>query len=92
VTTIDDDLQREIDELVQSAEAWFDSVGGKVTAKHADRVVGYPAVAEDRPPGRSRQPVPGRQLADFQARVEPAPRRLVGRSPAPSTDPRGRRQ
>ena len=27
-----------------------------------------------------------------QARVEPAPRRLVGRSPAPSTDPRGRRQ
>ena len=37
-------------------------------------------------------PFPDDGSPNSQARVEPAPRRLVGRSPAPSTDPKGRRQ
>jgi hypothetical protein len=40
MTTVDDDLQREIDKLVQSAEAWLDSIGRGVTAEHADRANG----------------------------------------------------
>lgn len=42
--------------------------------------------------GAGRRPVPGRRLADSQARVEPARRRLAGRSLAPRTDPGGRHQ
>ena len=47
MTTIDDDLQREIDELAQSAEQFFDGIDRRVTAEHADRAAGYVAIAED---------------------------------------------
>jgi hypothetical protein len=47
MTTIDDDLQREIDELVQSAEAWFDSIGRMVMAEQADRVTSYTLTQQD---------------------------------------------
>jgi hypothetical protein len=47
MTVINDDLQREIGELVQSAELWLDSIGRRVTAEHADWVVGYAALVAD---------------------------------------------
>jgi hypothetical protein len=42
-----DEFQREIDELVESAEHFFDSIGRRVTAEHVDRAIGYAQVAED---------------------------------------------
>jgi hypothetical protein len=44
----DDDLQREIDELVESAESWLDELGCfSIKAEHIDRLNGYAAIAED---------------------------------------------
>jgi hypothetical protein len=47
VTTINDDLQQEVDEFVQSAEARLDSIGRRVTAEDADRAIGYTQAAAD---------------------------------------------
>ena len=44
----DDDLQREIDELVESAKSWLDEIGRfSIEAEHIDRLNGYAAIAED---------------------------------------------
>ena len=44
----DDDLQREIDELIESAESWLDEIGRfSIKAEHIDRLNGYAAIAED---------------------------------------------
>ena len=44
----DDDLQREIDELIESAKSWLDEIGRfSIEAEHIDRLNGYAAIAED---------------------------------------------
>jgi hypothetical protein len=42
----DDDLQRDIDELVESAGSWLDEIGRfSIKAEHIDRLNGYAAIA-----------------------------------------------
>ena len=56
----DDDLQREIDELVESAESWLDELGCfSIKAEHIDRLNGYAASrGRHRAPRRSRPGAP----------------------------------
>jgi hypothetical protein len=42
-----DGFERELDELVQEAEAWFDSIGLRVGLDHVERLRGYEARAAD---------------------------------------------
>ena len=53
----DDDLQREIDELVESAESWLDELGRfSIKAEHIDRLNGLCGHrGRHRAPSRSRQ-------------------------------------